>query len=110
VSVPTKAVFSDPELTRNTPPIRIPGPFSGNRRNDLEPVARKRYPAVGQCLDWLGQFGKAQMTGSGSAAFIEVENDRAGQDVINALPEDLSGWVAHGINQNPSFAEEPVGV
>jgi 4-diphosphocytidyl-2-C-methyl-D-erythritol kinase len=65
---------------------------------------------VGQCLDWLGQFGKAQMTGSGSAAFIKVENDRAGQDVINALPEDLSGWVAHGINQNPSFAEEPVGV
>ena len=39
VQVSTKAIFSDPELTRNTPRIRIPGPFEGDRRNDLEPVA-----------------------------------------------------------------------
>ena len=60
VSVPTKVVFSDPELTRNTPPIRIPGPFNGDRRNDLEPVARKRFPEVGRCLDWL-EIGRAHV-------------------------------------------------
>jgi len=110
VSVPTKDVFSDPELTRNTPAIRIPGPFNGDRRNDLEPVARKRFPEVGQCLDWLGQFGKAQMTGSGAAAFVVVESDQAGRDIIGRLPGSLSGLVANGINQNPAFADEPVGV
>ncbi len=72
VQVSTKTIFSDPELTRNTPRIRIPGPFEGDRRNDLEPVAKRRFPEVGECLDWLGQFGAARMTGSGSAAFLAV--------------------------------------
>ncbi len=110
VQVPTKTVFSDPELTRNTPRLRIPGPFEGDRRNDLEPVARRRFPEVGECLDWLGQFGAARMTGSGSAAFLAVASIRAGEELLEQLPSGLRGFVASGINRNPVFVDEPDGV
>ena len=110
VQVSTKAIFSDPELTRNTPRIRIPGPFEGDRQNDLEPVARRRFPEVGECLDWLGQFGAARMTGSGSAAFLAVASIRAGEELLEQLPSGLRGFVANGINRNPVFVDEPDGV
>ena len=110
VQVSTKTIFSDPELTRNTPRIRIPGPFEGDRRNDLEPVARRRFSEVGDCLDWLGQFGAARMTGSGSAAFLALASTRAGEELLEQLPPRLSGLVANGINRNPAFADEPDGV
>ena len=110
VQVSTKTIFSDPELTRNTPRIRIPGPFEGDRRNDLEPVARRRFPEVGECLDWLGQFGAARMTGSGSAAFLAVASIRAGEELLDQLPSGLRGFVANGINRNPVFVDEPDGV
>jgi len=110
VRVPTEAIFSDPELTRNTPRIRIPGPFKGDRRNDLEPVARRRFPEVGDCLQWLGQFGAARMTGSGGAAFLTVADSSAGEKLLQQLPLSLRGVVANGINRNPAFADEPDGV
>tara|TARA_Y100001960_G_scaffold276346_1_gene306460 strand:- start:33 stop:866 length:834 start_codon:yes stop_codon:yes gene_type:complete len=110
VSVPTKIIFSDPELTRNTPRIRIPSPFEGDRRNDLEPVARRRFPKVGDCIEWLGQFGAARMTGSGGAAFLAVADGSAGERVLQQLPSPLRGVTANGINRNPAFADEPDGV
>ena len=110
VRVPTEVIFSDPELTRNTPRIRIPGPFKGDRRNDLEPVARRRFPEVGDCLQWLGQFGAARMTGSGGAAFLTVADSSAGEKILQQLPSPLCGVVANGINRNPAFADEPDGV
>ena len=110
VKVPTAAIFSDPELTRNTPPIRIPSPTHADWRNDLEPVTRKRFPEVGQCLEWLSQFGVAQMSGSGSAVFLITESDQSGEEIIKQLPAFLSGLVARGINHNPAFFEEPSGV
>jgi len=110
VCVPTATIFSDPELTRNTPRIRIPGPFDGDRRNDLEPVARRRFPEVGDCLEWLGQFGAARMTGSGGAAFLTVADSSAGEKILQQLPSPLRGVVANGINRNPAFADEPDGV
>ena len=110
VHVPTKTIFSDLELTRNTPRIRIPSPFEGDRRNDLEPVARRRFPEVGDCLQWLGQFGVARMTGSGGAAFLTVADSSAGEKLLQQLPLSLRGVFASGINRNPAFADEPDGV
>ena len=110
VSVSTGIIFADRELTRNSPRIRIPGPFEGDRRNDLEPVARRQFPEVGQCLDWLGKFGPTRMSGSGSAAFVAVVDSHAGQQILDQLPAIYSGLVARGINQNPAFADESDGV
>ena len=53
VSVSTAAVFSDAELTRDTPRMTIRAFLSGDGRNDCEAVVRRRYPEVAAALDWL---------------------------------------------------------
>lgn len=99
-SVPTQAIFQAPELTRNTPYVKIavfsdwqknssaPGGDGGGRgrgrdqnapglpglfgRNDLEPVACAMYVEVARLAEWLRECGvEARMTGSGSCFFAE---------------------------------------
>src|SRR5208282_2233107 len=44
VSISTAAIFADPELTRNSPPITIEGFLAAGGTNDCEAVVRRRYP------------------------------------------------------------------
>ena len=46
VQVPTAAIFAAPELTRNTPALKIARFSAGMGRNDLQPVVVSRYPEV----------------------------------------------------------------
>lgn len=111
VNVPTALVFSAPELTRNTLPVTIPafsgwltgqsGYAGGQIRNDLEPVVIARYPAVGQHLDWLKQFGPAHMTGSGACVFAAFSTEQAARAVFAQRPEWIAGFVAQGLAQHP---------
>ena len=101
VTVSTAEIFSAPELTRDTPPIRIPAFLSGAGGNDCEPVVRARYPVVGQYLDWLGQYGRARLTGTGACVFAAFPDQAAAQHVLAQLPADWQGFVAQGRNQSP---------
>lgn len=101
VTVSTAEIFSAPELTRDTPPIRIPAFLSGGAGNDCEPVVRARYPLVGQYLDWLSQFGRARLTGTGACVFAAFPERRAAQQVLEQLPDGWRGFVARGRNRSP---------
>lgn len=101
VHVATASVFQDPQLTRHTPVITIRDFFAGRGHNDLEPVVRRRHPEVGRLLDWLGQFGRARMTGSGACVFLEVADQAAGLAVLSQAPAPLTGFVARGMNRHP---------
>ena len=77
--VETSAVFSSPELKRDTKPATISG-FAANPFtfgcNDLQPVALTHCPAVAQALEWLSSVGlEGRMTGSGSAVFAHTLDD-----------------------------------
>ena len=103
VVVPTAAIFAEPELTRNTPALKI-APFSaGAGRNDLQPVVVKRYPEVARHLEWLGQFGEARMTGSGACVFASFETEAAAHDVLRQLPPTMQGFVAQGLDRHPLY-------
>lgn len=72
----TRQIFSDPALTRDSPPATITG-FSadvfGFGRNDLQSVAERICPDVTLALKWLASRGlNGRMTGSGSAVFAQV--------------------------------------
>jgi 4-diphosphocytidyl-2-C-methyl-D-erythritol kinase len=101
VQVPTAAIFSAPELRRDTANIRAADWRPGSGGNDLEPVARARFPAVGAAIDWLAQFGHAQMSGSGACVFAEFERCEAALDVLSQVPSPLRGWVASGLARHP---------
>ena len=101
VTVSTAEIFSAPELTRDTPPIRIPAFLSGAGGNDCEPVVRARYPVVGQYLDWLSQYGRACLTGTGACVFAAFPDQADAQQVLAQLPDGWRGFVAQGRNRSP---------
>lgn len=100
-SVPTAAIFGAPDLKRDTPPISASDWRPGFGRNDLEPVACARFPAVAEYLDWLRQFGPAMMTGSGACVFAEFPSRELAEEVLVRLPDDMGGWVAEGLPAHP---------
>ena len=122
VSVPTAAVFSDPELTRNSDPIKILGFSAGGAgarrasavgfdafglgpsgvgRNDLEPVVCRRYPEVAEHLRWLRQFAPAAMSGSGACVFAAFADEAAARGTLDRLPAGMQGFVARGVDRHP---------
>jgi 4-diphosphocytidyl-2-C-methyl-D-erythritol kinase len=101
VQVPTAAIFSAPELVRDTPPMRVVDWQPGLGDNDLESVAIARFPVVGEYLAWLGGFAEARMSGSGACVFAAFDSQEAAAAVIQRLPAGMKGWLAAGLAQHP---------
>jgi len=101
VQVPTAAIFGAPDLKRDTPAMRAGEWQPGLGGNDLEPVAVARFPAVAQHLDWLGEFGRARMSGSGACVFAEFATRERAEAVLQRLPQGMRGWAAAGLNEHP---------
>ncbi|MDY7559005.1 4-(cytidine 5'-diphospho)-2-C-methyl-D-erythritol kinase [Pseudomonas sp. 10B1] len=98
VSVSTAEIFSDPLLTRDTPPIKVRPVLEGNSRNDCQPVVERRYPAVRNALNLLGKYADAKLTGTGSCVFGAFPNKAEADKVSALLTETLTGFVAKGSN------------
>lgn len=101
VQVPTAKIFSHPELTRDSVPIIIRALLKQSLRNDLQKVACKLFPEVARHIDWLSNYGKAMMTGSGACVFAEFERREQAEAVLRQLPEDMRGVVAQGLEKHP---------
>ncbi|NDP49296.1 MAG: 4-(cytidine 5'-diphospho)-2-C-methyl-D-erythritol kinase, partial [Sulfuriferula multivorans] len=103
VQVATATIFAMPELTRNTPPLKI-APFSaGMGHNDLQPVVVNCHPEVARHLAWLTQYGEARMTGSGACVFASFGAEDAARDVLRQLPGTMKGFVAQGLDKHPLY-------
>lgn len=103
VGVSTAEIFAAPELTRNTPPLKIADFSAGVGHNDLESVVLSRSPEIERHLDWLSAFGEARMTGSGACVFLEVTDRAAAQQILDRLPADMRGFIAAGLDRHPLY-------
>ena len=83
--VATAAVFSHPQLTRDTPAITIPAFFAGPTRNDCETLVRQLAEPVDKALIWLQKFGEARMTGSGACVFAGFADEASARAVLDAV-------------------------
>lgn len=99
--VSTAEIFSDSDLTRDTPLTTIADFLAGRGRNDCEPVVVRRYPQVAEALDWLGQFADSRLTGTGACVFASFHSESAAKAVLADLPGHYSGFVAQGVNRSP---------
>jgi len=104
VSISTATVFSDADLTRDTPRQTIPDLLSGRTRNDCERVVRGRYPEVAAALDWLNAYAPARMTGTGGCVFAAFATEADAQAVAVCVPDHWERFVARGINRSPLLA------
>ncbi|TYP64929.1 4-(cytidine 5'-diphospho)-2-C-methyl-D-erythritol kinase [Stutzerimonas stutzeri] len=98
VSVSTAEIFSDPELTRNTPAITVRSLLAGDGHNDCQPVVERRYPEVRNALSLLNKFVPARMTGTGACVFGSFPNKGEADKVCRQLPADLPAFTAQGRN------------
>ena len=103
VHVSTPEIFADRELTRDTIPIKIADFSTGQGHNDLEPVVCRKHPPVAECLGWLKGFGDARMTGSGACVFAAFATREEAQQVFDARPETMEGFVAAGMDRHPLY-------
>ncbi|MDG2080074.1 MAG: 4-(cytidine 5'-diphospho)-2-C-methyl-D-erythritol kinase [Pseudomonadales bacterium] len=113
VNISTQAIFSHPQLTRDTLPIRIAAFFRTAQRsislnellranradaadmhNDCEALIRSNYVQIDEALKWLGQFGKPALTGTGSCIFAKFTDEAGAQAVLRDLPDTLTGFVS----------------
>ncbi|MDQ3196623.1 MAG: 4-(cytidine 5'-diphospho)-2-C-methyl-D-erythritol kinase [Pseudomonadota bacterium] len=101
IAVATAGVFANPELTRNTIPIRMTDFSVGQGRNDLEPVVCRNYPVVAQHLAWLRRFSAAAITGSGACVFAAFPSEQEARQVLAQLPPTMEGFAARGLDRHP---------
>jgi 4-diphosphocytidyl-2-C-methyl-D-erythritol kinase len=106
VSVSTKEIFSDGALTGDTKPLTMAPFLSGQGRNDLEPIALRRYPEIAEHLAWLKQSSprasfSPRMTGSGACVFAEFSRQEEAVALHGRLPPAMRGFVAQGLDLHP---------
>jgi 4-diphosphocytidyl-2-C-methyl-D-erythritol kinase len=107
-TVSTAEIFSNKDLTRDTPNITVAAFLEQGGRNDCQNLVRKLYPPVDQALNWLSQFtSNARMTGTGASVFAAFDTEAEAQTVLAQAPKNLPGFVARGIPQSPLYTLLP---
>jgi 4-diphosphocytidyl-2-C-methyl-D-erythritol kinase len=121
VHVSTGEIFSDRELTRDCPAIKIcdlsdeggRGHIGPDWDNVLTPVVTARYPVIAEALARLGAVAdadtSARMSGTGSTVFAGFDNRRQAEKAAdsmqqNGLPASWQVTINRGHNTSPLFA------
>ncbi len=99
--VSTAEIFFDSDLTRDAPQTTIRAFLAGETINDCLPVVRKRFPEVGQAIDWLDKYSESRLTGTGACVFSAFANEGDAATLMRQLPDEMQGFVARGVNQSP---------
>jgi len=105
INVSTAQVFSNKHLTAAPQMKKIraleEGVDASFGENQLEPLVCAAYTEVNELLEWLSQFGKPRMSGSGGSVFMPVNDQNEGEKILNQKPENSVGFVARGLNIHP---------
>ena len=112
VHLNTQQMFSDPDLTRSCPPLKIRdfSPLRGERQVDLdktqnvfEHIARRK-PEVERAFQWLMQYASPRLTGSGSALFAPCASKQQADEIANKCAKEFAAYVVKGLNQSPAIS------
>jgi 4-diphosphocytidyl-2-C-methyl-D-erythritol kinase len=102
VAVATAIVFAAPELTRNSPSVKMDVFSEGYGCNDLEKVASARFPEIIEALEYLrARSPAARMTGSGSCVFAPFAQEAEACAAVAAKPPRMRGFVARTLARHP---------
>jgi 4-diphosphocytidyl-2-C-methyl-D-erythritol kinase len=112
--VSTASVFSHKDLTRDTPAIKVAAFLEGGGHNDCQPLVRRLYPEVNECLQWLEKSGyQPRMTGTGACVFVSFETAESALEAqlkmadLRVNGSKVESFVAQGINFSPSYSLLP---
>ena len=105
INVSTAQIFTNKHLTAAPEMKKIraleKGIDSSFGENQLEAIVRAEYPQVNNLIEWLSEYGKPRMSGSGGSVFMPVSSKRSGLDILAKRPSYSVGFVAKGLNKHP---------
>jgi len=105
INVSTAQIFCHKHLTATSQMKKIraleKGIDSSFGENQLEPIVRAEYPPVNDLIEWLSQFGKPRMSGSGGSVFMPLNSEQHGIELLAKRPKNSVGFVAKGLNNHP---------
>ncbi|MFC6632626.1 4-(cytidine 5'-diphospho)-2-C-methyl-D-erythritol kinase [Microbulbifer taiwanensis] len=113
-TVSTAAVFGDPRLTRDSAAITLAHLREGQlddswleqySGNDCQALVEHLYPEIRAAREWLQQFARAQLTGTGACVFAAFESAAAANEALAELPANWHGFVAAGVQQSPTHSQ-----
>ncbi|MEW8014413.1 MAG: 4-(cytidine 5'-diphospho)-2-C-methyl-D-erythritol kinase [Candidatus Sedimenticola endophacoides] len=99
--VATAEIFCDPDLTRDSPHIKIRDFLAGSEVNDCVAVVSRRYPEVERAMAWLAGHARPRLTGTGGCVFACFEREADARRVHALVPEAYRSFVARGLNRSP---------
>ena len=99
----TETLYNDPRLTRDSAALTISNYHPDQGHNDFEKILRFDYPEIAHALDWLGQFARARMTGSGSVVFAGFDTQEEAGTIAAQVPSPSEARVVKGLNQSPLY-------
>lgn len=111
VAIPTKDIFSDPNLTRNHSKITM-SDFAGQNsnqicfKNDLQEIAELKYVDVKNAIKWLSHTiigSNPLMSGSGSSVFCEIPNTLNIDNCLLKLPQHWKGYIVESLMQHSAY-------
>jgi 4-diphosphocytidyl-2-C-methyl-D-erythritol kinase len=73
----------------------------GFGKNDLQDVADRLFPPVAEAIEWLGSYGAARMTGSGSCVFCAFSTEQEAERVLRQVPSRWRAWKAKALQRHP---------
>lgn len=105
VQVSTAEIFSNPQLTRDTSPIKIRALSEVQYRNDCQALVTDLYPAVKKALEWISDYRNPLMTGTGASVFCSFDNQTEAQQALDLVPKQWSAFIARGDNRSSLHRE-----
>ena len=111
VNVSTADLFNDPQLTRDSAPIKIRGSIEvhgvgalGDEfSNVFEPIVRERYLEIDEAITWLSEYSLARLTGTGACVFATFDEESGAKEVAAKVDGRWGVMVAKGCNRSPLF-------
>ncbi len=101
--VPTRTIFTDPDLTRNQPLIKMHDFQQNATINVCEAVAKRHFPIIAEALAWLNQYQPARMTGTGACIFASFADEAHALAVQQNVPTTWNSFVTRGCNLSPTL-------
>ena len=98
--VSTGEIFSNPQLTRHSLPIKIRALSEEQYRNDCQAIVEELYPQVKEVVEWIRNFARPMMTGTGASVFCRWETQAEANRVLAAVPKHWSAFIARGVNDS----------
>ncbi|KLT73530.1 4-diphosphocytidyl-2C-methyl-D-erythritol kinase [Neisseria arctica] len=104
VHVSTAIIFSHQGLTRDSKPSIMPTfqalqPF----RNDMQAVVFESYPEVKEAYQYLKEYGRPQMTGSGACLFLSCSSRQDAEAIYSQISNQYQAYCVAGLSKHPLF-------